>query len=174
MHESLIFYYCSFCWPRFWKFITNSGSIKRDKRPQSSRSVVEATDPFKWAPTSMPNKYNEWCITPFIRCGYTYDWNLPLYSSSSWLSFWMFPRIHVTSGGANHSKVWKLRLYIHSSGLTNQCQTHNRCYSTFICCGCTYDESLLCHCRFRQPSFLKVFPDIWLLPEGQTRYSVGQ
>ncbi len=73
MHESLICYYCCFCWSRFWKFTTNSGSIKRDKKPQSSRSVVEATDPFKWAPTSMPNKYNEWCITPFIRCGYTYD-----------------------------------------------------------------------------------------------------
>lgn len=63
--------------------------------------------------------------------------SLPLYSWSYWLSFWMFPRIHVISGGANHSKVWRLRLYIHSTGLPYQCQTHNRCYSTLICCGCT-------------------------------------
>jgi hypothetical protein len=75
MHESLLHYGC-FCWPRYWKFTTNSGYLQRGKKPQCSRSVVEAIDPFKWAPTSVPNTYNKLCFTTFICCGCAYEWVL--------------------------------------------------------------------------------------------------
>ena len=62
--------------PMCWKFTTNSGYLQRGKKPQCSRSVVEAIDPFKWAPTSVPNTYNKLCFTTFICCGCAYEWVL--------------------------------------------------------------------------------------------------
>ncbi len=42
------------------------------------------------------------------------------------------------SQGANKSEVLLLRLYTHPRRLPLHCQSHVRCFTTFICCGWTY------------------------------------
>ena len=101
--------------------------------------VVEAVDPFKWAPTSISNTYNViYNLHLLWMCIY-----MSCYHCSCQPSISNFPRILVTSqagGKAQHIVIvivhWFLRLYTHSSGPPHQYQIHKRSFKTFMCCGC--------------------------------------
>ena len=108
-------------------------------------AVNEATDPFKWAPTSISNTYkvfhNLHMLWMCMRiCPYHVTSALVRQAVGSYLS-----RNQFTSWEAHHSMMWWLKLQTHSSELPlpHQYQTHIRCFSTFKCCVCTYVSVLM-------------------------------
>ena len=86
-------------------------------------------------------------------------------------SFWKWAiYIWITSLGANHSIVQYMRLHqTHSSGLPYKYQTHIRCFTTFICCGCEYVWVLTTLCLILLPKLLLL--DLIYSPRGKPQHS---
>ena len=124
---------------RFVEVASNSVCLLQTK-PQLS-VVVKATDPFKWAPTSMSNRYKVFHIL-HIFSGFAYVsvlTTLPLFLSAKLVGV-------AESSSSSSTYLLKIRPHcrVFVEGMLSlqwnpkSMSTHNRCFVSFIFCGCAY------------------------------------
>ena len=90
------------------------------------------------------------------------------YCCSCRASFGKLPKILVPARGAHHSIVWWLQLQNLPSGIPHQYQTHRRCFTTVICCGCVYISVLTTLQLFLPGKNLEVGIVQWLRLQTQS------